>query len=159
MAAVFKRMQVSSDTVRQLLDILTSKSYGCGGLQGRYDPRNVMRSNFLKTYSITKSMKTNQKVEKVRVRILKYHNIQPSNKSYENVAKLKYLETLFMKNQNYIHTEMDSRLNSGIPVTFDFGICCLSICHLKTSRLKHTKLQLHSEFLYGCDSPHYHLVM
>jgi len=48
MAAVFKRMQVSADTLRQLLDTLTSKTYGCGGLQGRYDPRNVMRLNFFK---------------------------------------------------------------------------------------------------------------
>jgi hypothetical protein len=126
MAPVIKRMQVTSDTVRQLLDTLTSKSYGCGGLQGRYGPRNALKSNFFKTDSITI-----QKVEKVRVRILKYHNIQPFNKSSKNIAKLKYLDTLFMKNQDYIHREMDSRLNSGIPVTFNFGICCLSICHLK----------------------------
>jgi hypothetical protein len=54
-------------------------------------------------------------------------NIRIANESLENVAEFKYLETT-QTNQNDIHDEIKSRLNSG-------NACYYSVQNLLSSRL------------------------
>jgi hypothetical protein len=54
-------------------------------------------------------------------------NIRTANESFENVANFKYLETT-LTNQNDIHNEIESRLNSG-------NACWNSVQNLLSSRL------------------------
>jgi hypothetical protein len=54
------------------------------------------------------------------------HNMRIANESFKNVAKFKYLETT-LTNQNDIHDEIKSRLNSG-------NACYYSVQNLLPSR-------------------------
>jgi hypothetical protein len=72
--------------------------------------------------------------EKTKYMIMSRHpnsgqnqNIRTDNESFENAAKFKYLGTT-LANQNDIHDEIKSRLNSGI-------VCYYSFENLLPSRL------------------------
>jgi len=79
------------------------------------------------------------------------HNIKISDKSSERVEQFRYLGTT-LTNQNFIHEEIKSRLESG-------NACCLSVQNLLSSSLlsKNTNIKIYRTIilpvvLYGCET-------
>jgi hypothetical protein len=78
-------------------------------------------------------------------------NIRTASESFENVATFKYLGTT-LTNQNDVHDEIKSRLNSG-------NACSYSVQNLLSSRLisKYLKIKIYRTailpfVLYGCET-------
>jgi hypothetical protein len=79
------------------------------------------------------------------------HSIKIANRSFEYVAKFTYLGTT-LRDQNHMHEEIKSRLNSG-------NACCHSVQSLMSSRLLSRKLKVKvyktiilPVVLYGCET-------
>jgi hypothetical protein len=80
-----------------------------------------------------------------------YQNIRTANGSIQNMATFKYLWTT-LTDQNDIHDEVKSRLNSG-------NACCHSMQNLLSSRLisSNLKIKIYKTLilpvvLYGCET-------
>jgi hypothetical protein len=75
------------------------------------------------------------------------HDIMMANRSLENLAKLKYLETT-VRNQNFIHEEIKSRLTLGISYCYLVQNLFLHLFCLRTN-LKHTDLYFACSFVWA----------
>jgi hypothetical protein len=57
------------------------------------------------------------------------HSIKIANRSFEDVAKFRYLGTT-LTDKNCMHKEIKSSLNLGVLATIQFSIFCLPACCL-----------------------------
>jgi hypothetical protein len=75
------------------------------------------------------------------------HDIKTTNKSFENVANMKYLD-ITLTDQNCIHEEINSRRNSG-NACYHLVQNLLCSCYLRIQSLIHTELQFCLLFCMG----------
>jgi hypothetical protein len=119
------------------------------------DSINTIKENSQTLLEASRNIGLEINAEKKKYMIMSRHqnsgqhkNIRIANELFENVAKFKFLETT-LTNQNDIHDEIKSRLNSG-------NACYYSVQNLSSSHLisKNLKIKIYitvilSVVLYG----------
>jgi hypothetical protein len=79
------------------------------------------------------------------------HNVKIVNRSFEDVAKFKYIGTT-LTDQNYVHKEIKSRLNSG-NACYHSVQSLLSSCLLSRNlKIKIYKTIILPVILFGCET-------
>jgi hypothetical protein len=77
------------------------------------------------------------------------HNIKAVDRSFEDVAELKYLETT-VANQNFVHEEIQSTLVSGNACYHSVQNLLSSCLPYKNIKIKIYKTKILPVILYGC---------
>jgi hypothetical protein len=121
-------------------------------------PPDTIKENSETLLEATRDTGPETNAQKTKYMIMSRHpdsgqnqNIRIANESFENVAKFRYLGTR-LTNQNDIHDEIKSRLNSG-------NACYYSVQNLLSSYLisRNLKIKIHKTVilpvvLYGCET-------
>jgi hypothetical protein len=122
------------------------------------DSVNTIKENTGTLLEASRDIGVEINAEKTKYMIMSRHpnsgqnqNIRIANESFENMAEFKYLGTI-LTNQNDIHDEIKSKVNSG-------NVCYYSVQNLSSSRLisKSLKIKIYksvilSVVLYGCET-------
>jgi NAD-specific glutamate dehydrogenase len=96
--------------------------------------------------------------EKTKYKIMSHHpnsgqnqNIRVANKSFQNVEKFKYLG-ITLTNQNNIHDEIKSGLNSGNVCYHSVLNPLIPVSYKKKLKIKIYKTAILPVLLHGCET-------
>jgi hypothetical protein len=122
------------------------------------DSINTIKENTESLLEASRDVDLEINAEKTKYMIMSRHrnsgqnqNIKIANESFESVATFKYLETT-LTNQNDIHDEIKSRLNSGNPCYYSVQNFLSSRLISKNLKIKICKTVILSVVLYGSET-------
>jgi hypothetical protein len=122
------------------------------------DSINTTKENIETLLDASRNIGLEINAEKTNYMIMSCHpnsgqnqNIRIANESFENVAKFKYLGAI-LTNQNDIHDEIKSRLNSGNACNYSVKNLSPSCLISKNLKIKIYKTIIFPVVLYGCET-------
>jgi sorting nexin-29 len=122
------------------------------------DSINIIKENTETLLETSRDVCLEINAEKTKYMIMSRHpnsgqnqNIKRANESFENVSKFRYLGTILI-NQNDIHDEIKSRLNSGNACHYSVQNLLSSLLISKNLKIKIYKTVILPVVLYGCQT-------
>jgi hypothetical protein len=123
------------------------------------DSINTIEQNIETLLEVSRDVGLEINAEKTKYMIMSRHpnsgqnqNIRTADESFENLAKFIYMGTT-LTNQNDIHDEIKSRLNSGNACYYSVQNIFVFPSHIKKNlRIKIYKTVILPVVLYGCET-------